>query len=275
MSVMAVIEFVLWVAIGVLFWKKRLQLRFPVMGAYLALHVTSTPLLLLLYSADWLVAYFCIYWAVYLASAVLLLFICLEVFRSALSAFSGLKRLGIVVFRWTILLSVIVSLSVLPFEHPHALNIPDVAYRLMRSVSILELGLLGFLCLSMHALHLKTRDMAFGISLGFGVLSANDFVQSLLTTVHTPLADPVQFVGEGIVLAGLGVWVAYFALPEPPREPLVIPVNSVILRWNEIACALGHTGTQVALQPTGGFVLTDAERVVAKALTQGMKSRES
>jgi hypothetical protein len=206
---------------------------------------------------------------------VLLLFICLEVFRSALSAFSGLKRLGIVVFRWAALVSVIVSLSVLPFEHPHTLNIPDIAYRLMRSVSILELGLLGFLCLSMHALRLTTRDIAFGISLGFGVFSANDFLQSLLTTIHTPLTDPVQFVGEGVMLVGLGVWVVYFALPEPARQPLVMPVNSVILRWNEIACALGHTGTQVAVQPAGGFVLTDAERVVAQALTQNMKGRES
>ena len=33
--------------------------------------------------------YFYVYWAVYIASAVLLYFICIEVFRSALSAFPG------------------------------------------------------------------------------------------------------------------------------------------------------------------------------------------
>ena len=33
----------------------------------------------------------------------------------------------------------------------------------MRSVSILELCLLAFLCLSMNALRLSVRDMAFGI----------------------------------------------------------------------------------------------------------------
>ena len=46
----------------------------------------------------------------------------------------------------------------------------------MRSVSILELCLLAFLCLSMNALRLSIRDMAFGIALGFGLMSANDFV---------------------------------------------------------------------------------------------------
>jgi hypothetical protein len=42
---------------------------------------------------------------------------------------------------------------------------------LMRSVSILELCLLAFLCLSMNALRLSVRDMAFGIALGFGLMS--------------------------------------------------------------------------------------------------------
>jgi len=43
-------------------------------------------------------------------------------------------------------------------------------------------------------------------------------------------------------------------------QPLMVPANSTILRWNEIATALGHTGTQVALQPAGGFFLSDVER---------------
>jgi len=49
--------------------------------------------------------------------------------------------------------------------------VPDVAVALMRSVSILELCLLAFLCLSMNALRLTVRDMAFGIALGFGFMS--------------------------------------------------------------------------------------------------------
>ena len=119
--------------------------------------------------------YFYVYWAVYIASAVLLFFVCIEVFRSALSAFPGLLKFGIVIFRWAILASVIVSLSTISFEHRGILIIPEIAYRLMRSVSILELCLLAFLCLSMNALHLSVRDMAFGIALGFGVMSASDF----------------------------------------------------------------------------------------------------
>jgi hypothetical protein len=284
MSLMCGVEFALWAVLGILFWKNKLHRRFPAMGAYLALRVGSAPVLLFFFYAQsrhWFNDYsfdfgFYVYWTVYIASAVLLFFICMEVFRSALSAFSGIQRLGTVAFRWAALISVIVSLSTISFEHPRILLIPAIAFRLMRSVSILELCLLAFLCLSMNALRLSVRSMAFGIALGLGLMSANDFVESLLVSIYAPMTASWQFVYESVILATLGMWVTYCALPEPVRQPVMVPVNSLIFRWNEIACALGHTGTQVGVQqPASGFFLTDAERTVEEALSRKLKSRES
>jgi hypothetical protein len=283
MSLMGVAEFALWTALGFFFWKKNLQRRFPAMGGYLALRVASMPVLLFFYygqAGHWLNAlcnliYSYVYWAVYIASAVFLYFICMEVFRSALSAFPGLMRFGVVIFRWAVLASVIVSLAAVNFTHRGALLIPEIAFRLMRSVSVIELCLLGFLCLSMNALRLSVRDMAFGISLGFGVMSASDFILASFWTRNTSLTAPLQFVSESVILLALGMWVTYCALPETVRKPIMVPANSTILRWNEIATALGHTGTQVALQPANGFFLSDVEKVVEDALTRNLKSRES
>ncbi len=291
MYVMSVAEFLLWAALGFLFWKKNLQQRFPSMSAYLALRVVSTPVLLvLLYvqSQPWgrnyflvyfhyFVVYFFAYWAVYIASAVLLFFICMEVFRSALSAFPGLMRFGVVVFRWAAVVSVIVSLASISFAHQGFFILPNIALGLMRSVSILELCLLAFLCLSMNALCLSVRDVAFGIALGFGLMSSNDFIVGSLLSRNASLISPLQFVNESLVLVAMGIWVAYCALPEPARKPVVMPANSTIYRWNEIASALGHTGTQVAVQPAGGFFLTDVEKVVEKVLnrTRTPKGSES
>jgi hypothetical protein len=146
----------------------------------------------------------------------------------------------------------------------------------MRSVSLLELCLLGFLCLSMNALRLSVRDMAFGIALGFGVMASNDFVTGTLISRYTSLTAPLQFVYQAIILLSLATWVIYCALPEPARKPVVVPVNSTIYRWNEIASALGHTGTQVAVQqPANSFFLTDVENVVEKVLSRNLKRRES
>jgi len=283
MSLMSMVEFALWIIFGILFWTGTLPRRFPAMGAYLALRLASAPVLtFLLYgqARHWFndycfTFYMYVYWSVYIASAVILYFICIEVFRSALAAFSGLLRLGTVVFRWAALVSAIVSLSTLSLDHSRILIITDIAFRLMRSVSILELSLLAFLCLSMNTLRLSVRDMAFGIALGFGLMSTNDFVVGSLLSHNTSLAEPLQFVYESVILALLGIWIAYAALPEPERQPLMMPVNSTLLRWNEIASALGHTGTQVAVPPAGGFRLTDVERVVDRSLTRKLANRES
>lgn len=283
MTLMAVVEFALWSAFGFLFWKRTLHRRFPAMGFYLALHVAAMPILLFLFygqARHWFhdyafKLYFYSYWTVYFVSAALLFFICIEVFRFALSAFSGLQRLGTLAFRWVALVSVILSLSTLSFAHPRALIISDIAFRLMRSVSILELCLLAFLCMSMNTIQLSVRDMSFGIALGFGLMSTNDFVVSSLLARNHSLTTPLQFVAEALIIFTLGVWVAYATLPEPVRQPVMMPAHSTILRWNEIASALGHTGTQVSVQPAEGFVLTDVERVVEGVLSRNLKNRQS
>jgi hypothetical protein len=286
MAIMSGAEFLLWAILGFIFWSKGLHRRFPAMHTYLVLRVGSMPILLgllFIQAQTWVrqdiffPAYFYAYWAVYIASAVSLFFICIEVFRSALSSFAGLMKLGTVVFRWATLASLIVSITTVPFSHRGALLIPDVAYALMRSVSILELCLLAFLCLSMNALLLSARDKAFGIALGFGLLSANDFILASFWSRNTGLTSPLQFLNESLILLTLGIWIVYTALPEPARKPLVLAANSTIYRWNEIAAALGH-GTKVAVQqPANSFFLTDVEKVVDKVLTrtnlQGSESK--
>jgi hypothetical protein len=289
MSTMSAMEFLFSSALGFIFWKKGLHRRFPAMGSYMALRVVSTPALSLLLlgqmgqlslsqqlQLECGLAYFFTYWAVYIASAIVLFFICMEVFRSALSALPGLAKFGIVIFRWTLLASVIVTFSSMSFVHRGFLLIPEIASALMRSVSVLELCLLAFLCLSMSALRLSVRDLSFGIALGFGLMSANDFVSASLISHNVALTTPLQFVYEALILVTLGTWVAYSVLPEPARKPLVVPVNSTIYRWNEIASALGHTGTQVAVQePSNSFFLTDVENVVDRVLSRNLKNRES
>jgi len=283
MSALSATEFSLWALAGFLFWRRKLYRRFPFMGAYLGLRVASMPMLLAAYNVQaqpWGRAFYSVYfygfWLIYIASAVLLLLVSIEVFRSALSALPGLMKIGIVIFRWAILVSVVLTFSSISFVHHGMSAVPDIAVGLMRSVSVLELCLLAFLCLSMNALRLSIRDMAFGIALGFGMMSANDFVFAALVPRTPTMTASMQFVYEAMILVSLAVWIAYCVLPEAVRKPLVMPANSTIYRWNEIASALGHTGTQIAVeQPANSFFLTDVEKVVEKVLTRNLKGRES
>ena len=283
MSAMSISEFALWALFGYLFWKRKLHRRFPAMGIYLGLRIISMPpLLAALYvqAQPWGRPYYFVYffgnWAVYIASAILLMLVCIEVFRSALSGLPGLMKIGIVVFRWAIVVCLVLTFSSFTFVHHGLAAVPDIAVALMRSVSILELCLLAFLCLSMNALRLSIRDMAFGIALGFGMMSTNDFVFSILTRRPSAMTASLQIVYEGLILASVGIWIAYCAFPEAVRKPVMMPANSAIFRWNEIASALGHTGTQIAVQqPANSFFLTDVEKVVEKVLTRNLKGRES
>lgn len=285
MSAMNAAEFVLWAALAILFWRKGLHRRFPAMGIYLGLRAISAPLLLLVLSEEsqpWGrdfhlgQVYFFGFFATYLASTLLLFFICIEVFRSALAAFPGIAKLAIVIFRWAALVSMIVSLSSISYAHKGISILADVSYGLMRSTSVLELCLLAFLCLSMNALRLTVRDLSFGIALGFGIMCSGEFVLAAWSSRLTSVNDPVQFVYESLILATLAVWMVYSILPEPARKPVLMPASSTIYRWNEIASALGHTGTQVAVQqPANSFFLSDVERMVEKVLARNMKGRES
>ncbi len=285
MSVMNTAEFILWAALAVLFWKKGLHRRFKAMSYYLALRVISTPVLMLLLreeSRPWGVShdaneiYYLGFFATYLASAVLLFFICVEVFRSALSLFPGITKLALVIFRWAAVVSVIVSLSSISYASKGVFIIADVSYGLMRAMSVLELCLLAFLCLSMNALRLTVRDLSFGIAFGFGLMSSADFIAASWSSRVASMTDPVQFVYESLILATLAIWMIYCTVPEPVRKPVLMPASSTIYRWNEIASALGHTGTRIAVQqPANSFFLSDVERVVEKVLARNMKGRES
>ena len=220
MWIMTGAELALWTLLALLFWRKRLQVRFPALGIYLALHVVSTPLLLIalwIQSQPWgyeyYPVYYYLYWLVYISSAVLLYFVCTEIFRASLVAFPGLMRFGVVIFRWMALASLIVTISTISFKQPGTLVVTSIAYALMRAVSILELCLLAFLCLSMNALQMTVRDMAFGVALSFGMMSANDFIQSSLLSIYSTLTAPLQFFYQSGILCSLGVWAVYLALP--------------------------------------------------------------
>jgi hypothetical protein len=293
MLTMCSAEFLLWAVLGLLFWKKSLHNRFPAVGAYIGLHVISVPVLFWTLfesqghaqSANFVSLYSYAYFATYILSAILLFVVCSEVFRSALAPFPGLSKIGIVLFRWAALISVIVSLTSISAKQ-WGLNaaaarggvdlISAVAYALMHSASILELCLLAFLCLGMNALRLSARDVGFGFALGFGLMAASEFIVSSLISFNSLSTTPLQYIDESMILAALAIWLTYCMLPELASKPVVMPVTSRIYRWNEIASALGHTGTQVAIQqPANSFFLTDVEKVVEKVLSRNLKSHES
>jgi len=61
------------------------------------------------------------------------------------------------------------------------------------------------------------------------------------------------------------IWMGYLVKAEPSRESLHIPITSPLLRWNEIALQLGHSGGKVALLNPEPF-MPQVERMVEHVL---------
>ena len=284
MRMMSGVECLLWLALALAFWSRRLQDRFPALSNYLMVRVTATPVLLLLLLAQehpWgyglYPIYFYGYYLVYLASAVLLFFVAAEVFRSALSSLPGLMRFGLVLFRWVAVVCLIITLATTSSSQKGIMLLPDLASSVMRSVSLLEILLLTFLCLSMNALRLPVRDLSFGVALGFGLMALNDLAVTFVVNHNTSLTEPVQMVYQAMVLAVLVLWLGYVALPQAEREPMLLQVNSTVYRWNDIANAFGYHGTRVMVQERAAqnpSFLHDVERVVDKVFARSIEDKQ-
>jgi hypothetical protein len=93
--------------------------------------------------------------------------------------------------------------------------------------------------------------------------------------LQVPATVAVQSAFEASSVLTLVIWIGYAALPEEARKTVTVPVNSAIYKWDQIASALGHKGTQVAIQPTPSFFLVDVEKVVERAFVRTLKGKES
>jgi hypothetical protein len=68
------------------------------------------------------------------------------------------------------------------------------------------------------------------------------------------------------------IWTGYLLQPEPAREAMHIPVTSPLLRWNEVALSLGHSGGKVALMESEPF-MPSVERMVEQVMKKEMIER--
>lgn len=266
---------------GVCFLKSGSARRLPALGVYflvrgialLALEGLLWSGVMPAYGTLRYEAYFYGYWGNYIVAAVTIFFVVQEVFKRVMEPVPGLRRLGLLAFRWICIVSVVLSLGsiVLPATGNTAhYFICSIGPHLMRCVSILELCLLAFLALSIHTLGRSFRSRLFGIGFGFGVQAAGELVASALIAKYPGMLSPVNLFEQIITTAVLISWTAYFLVPEPAAERslIVLPPSSAMSRWNALAKGIGQTPeVALAAQPSG-FFLQDIEGVVDRVLAK-------
>ncbi len=218
--------------------------------------------------------YFYGYWISYIASAIAIFFVVQEVFKRVMDPVPGLRRLGLMAFRWISIVSVVVMLGAVAL--PAAMMQPGsdrwgiIGLQTMRCVSVMELCLLAFLALSIHALGRSFRSRLFGVSLGFGIQAATELIFTAVAVRYPGLGSDANVIKQFVTLLVLATWGAYFVAPEPTaeRNMIVLPPQSMLSRWNALARGLGQMPEPVAAGAPTGFFLADIEGVVDRVLAK-------
>jgi hypothetical protein len=113
------------------------------------------------------------------------------------------------------------------------------------------------------------RSRIFGFSLGFGILAASDFVAAALSFSYPGLNSWFSIGTQVCTIMTSCIWINYALHPEPARKPLVLPIGSTLLRWNSIATALGHTASNVSLEPAHSMTfMGNVEGIVDRVMAR-------
>ena len=266
--------------------KAGLSRRFPAMTFYLALRCVADASLYFILNEHHFFAvsvrtqtltYVYSYWICYTVGAVAIFFVLQEIFKTLMDPVPGLQRLGLLVFRWVSIASVVILLgmSVLPSHRYGSTDIffAVVGAQMIRCVAMMEVCLLAYLALSVHSLGRSFRSTVFGLGLGFGLEAAGQLICSLMYSKPGPVWSWANLFLEIGSTAAIVIWTTYFLVPERQEErgPITLPVTSPLIRWNEIAGALGQRVPHVALGATSSsFFLQEVEQVVDKFLTKAV-----
>jgi hypothetical protein len=218
--------------------------------------------------------YFWGYWVSYLAMAIAIFFVVQEVFKRVMEPIPGLRRLGLMAFRWISVVSIVITVGAIALpaglKAAGSFDPGPVAIQTMRCVSVMELCLLAFLALTIHALGRSFRSRLFGIALGFGIQAAADLVFTAVAERHPWISSTANLVLEIVTLVVLVTWTVYFAAPQPEaeRNMIVLPPQSMLSRWNALAKGLGQIPQPVVAGAPTGFFLADIEGVVDRVLAK-------
>lgn len=249
--------FVCLVALLVMF-SRRQSSKFPFLAALLGVRLVSLCILLpLIYSTTvhrsikvltgyWI--YFSVYWTSYAIEALLGFGIIYGLYKLAMEPLPGLQRLGTIMFRWAGGIGVVLAVSLAVGPHTTGTKfVVKFVTELQQTQSVLTLCMLFFVILASKPMGISHRSKIFGISLGLGLLAATDLIASGWLAHFAAMTSVYNVINGLAICVTLGIWLTYFAMPEPKRRMIVLPTTSPFLRWNQISQVLGDEPGYVAL----------------------------
>ncbi len=221
--------------------RKRILQEYPVFFCYTVFtvcHQVGGYLILKLVPS--FTIYFYYFWMGNSISILLGFGVIRELFNSVLQRYEGILELSRLLFRWALVLLLVVStLAALASPSQEAFPISVAVLTLERIVRIVQCGLILFLFLFAKTLGLSWRHHSFGIAFGFALFAAVSIVvygvRMHLGSVAAPAVETL--IPTSYMLAS-SIWAAYLFSPVPQPMQLSEAPSSELYRWNAAALEL-------------------------------------
>src|SRR5215813_9898750 len=260
-----------------LLYRRKLLSQFKFLGSFFIFATIKAGVLFLCYHysnpLSW--TYFSAYWVGTAMQDMFMIAVLYEIFCAAFKPFAGLQDLAKLAFKWAAASIVLIGFLVFvttPVSQPIRFNWLIVGINSFeRIVRLMECALLLFLFMGSQHLGVSKRNRVFGFALGFGIDAFFQLVVfSALANSHISKMPVLAQLLPMVYYLSLLIWVVYLVQPEPARESIHIPVTSPLLRWNEVALVLGHSGGRVAVNLPAEPFMPSVERMVEQVMQKEM-----
>ena len=253
--------------------RSKLVRQFPFFFAYTLFEIASNAVLFALFRPQYGKAYFYTFWICRALSILMGFAVLHEVFAFALRPYSGLRDLGMMMFRWAALLLLLISGVMAGSGASSQLaSVTKTLVNLELSMGVMQCGLLMFMFICASSLGLSWRTPAFGIALGFGISAASELtVSSLKAHLGTRWDVSLNLISSGAYDVSVLLWLAYVLMPAPRRKIVKVIYQPMFDRWNQAAMlVLNQSASQTAPADQPSY-LSDLERTVATVMASNVQ----
>ena len=178
-----IVYYVLWIApvavflcLAAMMLRRKLHKEYPLFFAFVVLQVADFAIGFSAYHISQR-DYFYAYWTLAGLGIGISFGVLYEVFTGVFRPFADLREFGGVLFRWAALVLLLAAVLLMTTARPPANTaVFALILNLMRSLEVMQCGLVLLMLLCSSYLGITLRHRIFGIALGFGIIAAVDLI---------------------------------------------------------------------------------------------------
>jgi hypothetical protein len=228
--------------------RRKLAKEFPVFFAFVLFQIVDFAVGFYSYHRS-PQQYFYTYWTLSAVGVALGFGVLYEVFVAVFRPFMGLRELGAILFRWAALVLLLAAVLLATAARPPAnTQLFATILNSMRSVEVMQCGLVLLMLLCSSYLGVTLRHRIFGIALGFGIIAAIDLIA---VTFFASLGEQaVTFVRLSKMVAynlSAVLWLGYIYAGEVECRPAKQLVHAE--RWDYALATALHPGEESPALP--------------------------